>query len=852
MRRKNIKRQVPERNISDRYSRGSKRTENGDFYITWDAKKQIAGLFLIILGLLLFFSIISYSNRDNVTLERIGILDIFRKETYTTSFTIYNWLGVAGAFTAQFFVRNLFGYFSVIIPFIIVLFGTTLLIKKHLYRVMVFSIYAIIFMIIIASSAGFLKILFGKSFLTSSYSGTTGDYIASIFYNFLGSVGASVFFLFAIIIAIILIIDGNIIRTFARFKHLFDKILDSFRKEKKDFEEKDIVKEQKKKAKTSETAKTKLDYLEEELNKEKERIRRLKYSQDTNDDETKLIKETEINRPEEDTVLTAKIPEDKKKQKEIPLDSPEIKSLVSEPRKMKKEKDIVEDEIPLTEDTEEAEEEKLENYISPSLDLLNEPTKEEFEVISDEELNQNGRLLQEKLLKFGIEIEKVYATPGPVVTLYELIPAADVKLSKIEALQDDIALAMKAKGIRLIVPIPGKGTVGVEIPNHKSQIVRIRSILSSQKYKESKHILPIAFGKMINGEVYIDDLANMPHILIAGTTGSGKSVGINNIIASLLFKIHPSDLKLVLIDPKKIELSLYKKLRNHFLATSYDVNETIITTPNNAVAILKSVEAEMEKRYDMLANAGVRGIDAYNRKFSEGNLKNTDDIKHRKMPYIIVIIDELSDLMMTARRDIEEPIVRVAQMARAVGIHLILATQRPSVDVITGLIKANFPVRVAYQVISKIDSRTILDMGGAEQLLGDGDMLFHSASSKKPHRIQNALITTDECERIVEFISNQQGLSKPYLLPSSLTDKKFSYGATEDSSGRDVLFEEAVRLILKLQQCSVTILQRRLKLGYARAARIVDQMEQAGIVGPGQGAKGRDILITEDDLDNIL
>ena len=350
--------------------------------------------------------------------------------------------------------------------------------------------------------------------------------------------------------------------------------------------------------------------------------------------------------------------------------------------------------------------------------------------------------------------------------------------------------------------------------------------------------------------MFIDDLAKMPHLLIAGATGSGKSVGINTIIASLLYKMHPSDLKFVMIDPKKIELSLYSKLKKHFLATSTDINESIVTSPSNAVSILKSVESEMEMRYNKLANAGVRNIEAYNQKHAEGKLKNTDVIRHKKMPYIVVIIDELADLMITAKREIEEPIARIAQMARAVGIHLIVATQRPSVDVITGVIKANFPVRIAYQVASKVDSRTILDMGGADQLLRNGDMLYLSSASSKPIRIQNAFISTDECEKVAEYIEAQDGFTKPYLLPSILERKSSSGGDLED---RDELFEDAARLIFSLQQCSTSTLQRRLKLGYARAARIVDQLEEAGIVGPKNGANAREVLVNdESELESIL
>jgi S-DNA-T family DNA segregation ATPase FtsK/SpoIIIE len=354
---------------------------------------------------------------------------------------------------------------------------------------------------------------------------------------------------------------------------------------------------------------------------------------------------------------------------------------------------------------------------------------------------------------------------------------------------------------------------------------------------------------MIDGDVFIDDLSKMPHLLIAGATGSGKSVGINTIITSLLYKLHPSDLKFVMIDPKKIELRMYSRLRKHFLATSKDVNESIITSPSNAVSILKSVVLEMDQRYDKLANAGTRDIESYNNKYLEGKLKSTDIIKHRKLPYLVVIIDELADLMLMAKKDIEDSITRIAQMARAVGIHLVVATQRPSVDVITGLIKANFPVRIAYQVISKIDSRTILDSGGAEQLLRNGDMLFLSSETRGAIRIQNAFITSEECEKVVDHIANQKGYSKPYLLPS-ITETRISKSG--DLDNRDEMFEEAVRLIVRLNNCSVSTLQRRLKLGYARAARIVDQMELAGIVGPLNGAKGREVLIGEDEIEDYL
>jgi S-DNA-T family DNA segregation ATPase FtsK/SpoIIIE len=829
-----------------------------DYDISPDTKKQILGFLMLLFGVLLVLAIVSYSSKDQATLERLQFINIFRKEAYSKVYVTLNWLGIAGAYASDFFVNKLLGYFSVIIAVVFCLFGITLLRKKPLGRTVQFSIYSVLLMMVLASSAGLLKIFFGPENISSQMSGTTGDFFSNIFYQTLGSAGASVFFAVSAVLLTMLLVDGNIIKTLAKFKLFTEKVKDNFHKEKEELNVKKDLKEQEKSIKklSGESAAGDEDSEAfEALKNEREMILKKKYSKPQVQEireENDLIKETEIKRPKQDDTAQIVIKEKKTREKKpLPelIENTAVKEDISEidvnpensnevdTLQSNKEDDFVE--------------EKLEKYKYPDVDLLIEPTKEEFDVIPNEELTENGKLLQAKLLKFGIEVERVFATPGPVVTLYELVPAADVKLSKIESLQDDIALAMKAKGIRMIIPIPGKGTVGVEIPNKKAQLVRIRSLLTSQKFHDSNKSLPVAFGKTIDGEVFIDDLAKMPHLLIAGATGSGKSVGINTIIASLLYKLHPSDLKFVMIDPKKIELSLYSKLKKHYLATSTDINESIVTSPSNAVSVLKSVESEMENRYDKLANAGVRNIDAYNLKYSEGKLKDNDVIRHKKMPYIVVIIDELADLMITAKREIEEPIARIAQMARAVGIHLIVATQRPSVDVITGVIKANFPVRIAYQVASKIDSRTILDMGGADQLLRNGDMLYLSSASSKPIRIQNAYITTEECEKIAEYIEEQPGFSKPYLLPSIIEKRKNSmYGDLDD---RDELFADAARLIFKLQQCSTSTLQRRLKLGYARAARIVDQLEEAGIVGPKNGSNAREVLVTdEEELENYL
>jgi S-DNA-T family DNA segregation ATPase FtsK/SpoIIIE len=489
------------------------------------------------------------------------------------------------------------------------------------------------------------------------------------------------------------------------------------------------------------------------------------------------------------------------------------------------------------------------NYKQPPIKLLVDD-KGQFE-IDEDELKSNAKILQEKLETFKIYIENLSVTPGPVVTQYEFVPAAGIKISRIAVLADDIAMALKAKGIRIIAPIPGKGTVGIEIPNQNPAIVRFSSCVKSSKFNNNNFKLPIALGKTISGEVFTADLSKMPHLLMAGTTGSGKSVGINTIITSLLYKMHPSNLKFVIIDPKKVELTQYVALENHFLATSPDLNNVIITDPQEAVIILKSVCAEMDLRYNILASVGQRNIDDYNRRVSEGKFKNNKELLHKQMPYIVVIIDELADLMLTASKEVETPLIRLAQLARAVGIHLVVATQRPSVDVITGIIKANFPARISYLVSSKIDSRTILDHMGAEKLLGNGDLLFQAGGSMPPIRIQNAFLSTEEVEDISAFIGKQNGYSSPYLLPSinevKGPDNEYS---RED---RDPLFEDAARLIIRHQQGSVSLVQRRLKVGYARAGRIVDELEAAGIVGPYDGSKARLVLMdSESDLERVL
>jgi S-DNA-T family DNA segregation ATPase FtsK/SpoIIIE len=445
-------------------------------------------------------------------------------------------------------------------------------------------------------------------------------------------------------------------------------------------------------------------------------------------------------------------------------------------------------------------------------------------------------------LNYKIEITKIRATVGPTVTLYEIIPAAGVRISRIKNLEDDIALSLSALGIRIIAPMPGKGTVGIEVPNKKKQIVSLREVLMSDKFRKSDADLPIALGKTIQDEVFVVDLAKMPHLLIAGATGQGKSVGINTILMSLLYKKHPSQLKLVLIDPKKVELSPYAKIENHFLAYLPDQMEPIITDTAKVVHTLNSLCIEMDNRYDLLKKAQARNIKEYNEKFVARKLN--PEKGHAYLPFIVLVIDEFADLIMTAGKEIELPIGRLAQLARAVGIHLIIATQRPSVNIITGVIKANFPARLAFKVTSKIDSRTILDSGGADQLIGRGDMLLSAGSDVV--RLQCAFVDTPEVEKVIDFIDQQQGYPKPFFLPEFKGEETEHGAATLALDDLDDMLDDAARLVVQNQHGSTSMIQRRLKLGYNRAGRIMDQLEALGIVGPNEGSKPREVLYHSD------
>jgi S-DNA-T family DNA segregation ATPase FtsK/SpoIIIE len=808
---------------------GKSSSSKNYFILTPDNKKQILGIFLLIISIILFLSVITFDRRDEANLSDSYFSDFFT--SFDTKIDIQNWLGVTGAHFSKFLVKATFGYFSVTIPIVLFLWGVSFFKKIDFKFRLHVSNFLLLSSIIFATFFGVLRENYGLFLSSYELSGFIGDHLGNFLSGLFGGIGGILVLGFSFVTLLIFALDIDIKNILIFFRDVFSfkedetddndiKAVDSVDpKEKENLDKiKKLGSEKKKKKEKLTAEELSVAELMEKEAEEQTRIRIIR-----KDDVPVPVAENEVLNEEVKKVniqKTGELPE-------------------------KKEKNETEDEQKLPNQWEENIEYKL-----PGLDLL-DPSPEENYQVAEEELTRNAELLKEKLKLFDIEIKDISVTPGPVVTLYEIVPAPGVKISKIVGLENDIALALSARGIRIIAPIPGKGAIGVEIPNAKATMVNARSVIG--RMNESEAELPLALGKTISGDVYVADLAKMPHLLIAGSTGSGKSVGINMIVSSLLYSKDPSEVKFVMVDPKKIELSFYNKLRKHYLAVSPDLDEEIITNPQNAILALKSAEYEMERRYDKLAKAGVRNIVDYNKKVKDPKTRphDTDKIKHHPIPYIIVIVDELADLMITAGKEVEEPITRLAQLARAVGIHLVLATQRPSVNVITGVIKANFSSRIAYQVATKIDSRTILDMNGAEQLLGRGDMLFLPTGSPKPIRVQNAFISTEEVEKITNYVYSQQAYSKPYFLPSLYEKKKETSSGV--SSDLDPMFEDAAKVIVRHQQGSVSLLQRRLKLGYSRAARIVDQLEEAGIVGPNDGSKARSVLVeNEEQLETIL
>jgi len=806
---------------------------------TW----KITGAIFILISLFLFISFISYFftwSDDESQIRNQGISILFDK-----SVSVKNLLGVLGAATSYFFIKQSFGIASLLICTFFFVVGVNLLFSQKVFSVWRNLRYVIVGVLVICVSMAFV---FGNSGF--SYGGGVGQMISDWLVRFLGNIGTAAL-LFIAFLAYVIWQFNPVFKLpkklqpvggesnepgqpeFAITGKTVNDIYaetgkgNSLKGEAKLF----IVPNTDEQNAGNDLKIVEKDYDEgnkktfEEPVVTKEVVAEIMHSHDIPADETIIAKPK--------TKTTEKLAE------ELEL---EIKSHTEQHGEDTGPKEKIYEELPPYEPTLD-----LRDYKYPKLDLLETHGSER--IIQDPaELEANKNQIINTLANYDIAIQKISATVGPTVTLYEIVPAAGVRISRIKNLEDDIALSLAALGIRIIAPIPGKGTIGIEVPNVKKSVVSMKTLLGSEKFQHNNYSLPIAIGKKIDNDNFIVDLASMPHLLMAGATGQGKSVGVNAILVSLLYKKHPSQLKFVLIDPKKVELSLYNKIEKHFLAKLPGEEDAIITDTKKVINTLNALCIEMDNRYDLLKEAGARNIREYNEKFVKRRLNPQKG--HQYLPFIVLVIDEFADMIMTAGKEIEMPIARLAQLARAVGIHLIIATQRPSVNIITGTIKANFPSRIAFKVSSKIDSRTILDSGGAEQLIGKGDMLI--SHHGEITRLQCAFVDTPEIEEIVEFIGEQRGYPQAFLLPEYVDEKELE-GKDFDLADRDSLFEDAARLIVQNQIGSTSLLQRRMKLGYNRAGRLMDQLEAFRIVGPSQGSKARDVLVkTEAELNEIL
>jgi len=789
----------------------------------------VSGFFLIILSIYFLTAFCSYlftGKTDQSVVEAIN-----QTGWIQSGLEADNWLGAYGAMISHYFVFQWFGLGAFLIPPFLFVLGYRVVFKKTLVPSRAAFGFVLFFVLWLSLLFGY--IIFHKEGATewSFLGGGMGYYLARLFDSLIGW-GTFLLLIFSLLAFIV----------------YFFNITTLLSPEKSSEEDDQVANEKLAAKKIEEEGNDDLFELEEENDEDVEPDEIDSWTLSTKEEQLIELKQEEI-------ITSGKSPKigEAPKVKEIP--SIELDVTLPE--------EVVEELAPEPEFTiEEVSEEvkKVENqenydptldlgtYQYPTIDLLNQYDTGIIQV-SKEELEENKDKIINTLINFKIGISSIKATIGPTVTLYEIVPEAGIKISKIKNLEDDIALSLAALGIRIIAPIPGKGTIGIEVPNKNREMVGMRSVLSTDKFMKSDKDLPVVLGKTISNEIFVIDLAKMPHLLMAGATGQGKSVGINVLLTSLLYKKHPSQLKFVLVDPKKVELSLFNKIERHFLAMLPDGEEAIITDTKKVVNTLNSLCIEMDTRYDLLKDAGARNLKEYNHKFVKRRLN--PEKGHRFMPFIVLVIDELADLMMTAGKEVETPIARLAQLARAIGIHLVVATQRPSVNVITGTIKANFPARLSFRVTSKIDSRTILDAGGADQLVGMGDMLFSQGSDII--RLQCAFVDTPEVENICDFIGEQRGYETAYMLPEFIGDEEGGSKADIDLDDRDAMFEDAARLIVMHQQGSTSLIQRKLKLGYNRAGRIIDQLEAAGIVGPFGGSKARDVLITDEySLEQLL
>jgi S-DNA-T family DNA segregation ATPase FtsK/SpoIIIE len=777
--------------------------------------QTIFGSFLMLFSIFLCIAFVSFFfnwQEDQSTIHQLSNRAIKSE----------NLLGKIGANLGHFFIYKGFGIAAFIVSFQLFSTGFSILLKRKLSKIIISWNWGLTAMLLVSISLGFLHEKFAL------ISGIIGFEINQYSQDFVGKTGLIIFLIFFFIAYIV-----------ARYKVNFDGFINRLKQKREDKDQR--VKNESKVPAIEEVSKSSEKeevLIENSLNLETNN--KSEFEKSVIDLKPTISKHSEVKASKEgisliiegnlEPILKTEPTQEKELEPIVEIDvaiNREEKS-VTENLSDKLVKDFGEFDPTL----------ELANFKFPTFNLL----KQYNETISidPEELEANKDKIVETLKNYKIGIAEIKATVGPTITLYEIVPEAGIRISKIKNLEDDIALSLSALGIRIIAPIPGKGTIGIEVPNKKSTIVSMHSVISSKKFQETDMELPIALGKTISNETFVVDLAKMPHLLMAGATGQGKSVGLNAVLTSLLYKKHPAEVKFILVDPKKVELTLFNKIERHYLAKLPDVEEAIITDTTKVVHTLNSLCIEMDNRYDLLKNAMVRNIKEYNTKFKARKLNPNDG--HQFLPYIVLVIDEFADLIMTAGKEIETPIARLAQLARAIGIHLIVATQRPSVNVITGIIKANFPARIAFRVTSKIDSRTILDAGGADQLIGRGDLLYTAGNNL--NRIQCAFVDTPEVEKITDYIGSQKAYANAYLLPEYVDDESGT-SIDIDIDDRDKLFRDAAEIIVTAQQGSASLLQRKLKLGYNRAGRLIDQLEAAGIVGGFEGSKARQVLVAD-------
>ncbi len=771
--------------------------------------KTILGTFLVLFSIFLCIAFISFFFNWQ---EDQSILTELDDKTVKSK----NLLGKIGNSLSHFFIYKGFGISAFIICFHIFKTGTSILIKRKISSIIVSWNWGLIATLWLSISLGFLN---SKHALLS---GIIGFEINEYLQAFIGKVGLVILLLFYLCVYLII-----------RYKVTFEKYIEDYKIKREERKSQELINIDKEEVVSNTIKKEPTIQKKETVEKTGKKssvelsLENLQPTISKHSDVTSKKEEISLN------IKTTSISNTEEKAEDLNDVGIDIAINREEEQSVENLSDKVLKDFGEFDPTLE-----LSNFKFPTFNLLKQYN--ESISIDPEELEANKDRIVETLKNYKIGIAEIKATVGPTITLYEIVPEAGIRISKIKNLEDDIALSLSALGIRIIAPIPGKGTIGIEVPNQKSTIVSMHSVISSKKFQESPMELPIALGKTISNETFVVDLAKMPHLLMAGATGQGKSVGLNAVLTSLLYKKHPAEVKFILVDPKKVELTLFNKIERHYLAKLPDVEEAIITDTTKVVHTLNSLCIEMDNRYDLLKAAMVRNIKEYNAKFKKRKLNPNEG--HQFLPYIVLVIDEFADLIMTAGKEVETPIARLAQLARAIGIHLIVATQRPSVNVITGIIKANFPARIAFRVTSKIDSRTILDAGGADQLIGRGDLLYTAGNDI--NRIQCAFVDTPEVEKITDFIGSQKAYAEAYQLPEYIDDESGT-SIDIDIQDRDKLFKDAAEIIVTAQQGSASLLQRKLKLGYNRAGRLIDQLEAAGIVGGFEGSKARQVLVPD-------